>query len=392
MKSADYIPPQISSVVVTGIALTRQILTAEVIFSKGEQDATVEDFEFQWLRNGSPIEGATGMTYTANSADIDQVISVSVTPVDVSGTKGTSVVSEGRLISMDTGSILLLEPIEVSTTTGTAPELPSVTTAVYDDGTKLEMQVVWDHIEPFQYEQTGQFDVYGDVVGTELRAVAHVTVHAIDIPAVITKVIPVSVTTVARIAPVLPSVVSAVYDNGASKVLPVVWDSIEVALYSEIGAFDIGGDVPGTGIRAVAHITVIPDGYIDPVIPVNAVNPSGTGKVNDHAPTAVIDRELWAKALSEAKDGRISIKIPLEKSNPQVTVQIQVSLLLADVDNSKLTDLVITVGGTSAEFSLQELRKRLSASNTTSFQWIVFQMEASKAPQQMEKLLGDSSM
>lgn len=77
-------------------------------------------------------------------------------------------------------SLTSIQPVEVSTTVGTAPTLPSVVTSVYSDGSTADANVVWDVIAPNSYASTGSFTVNGAVFGTELKAAAKVTVQAAE--------------------------------------------------------------------------------------------------------------------------------------------------------------------------------------------------------------------
>src|SRR5690606_34205916 len=42
--------------------------------------ATTPEFEYEWLRNGAPIAGATGSTYVLTSADGGAAVKVRLTP------------------------------------------------------------------------------------------------------------------------------------------------------------------------------------------------------------------------------------------------------------------------------------------------------------------------
>lgn len=69
---------------------------------------------------------------------------------------------------------------------------------------------------------------------------------------------PISITTTAGIAPVLPSVVTAVYSDQTTVQLPVVWNSLAPSQYSKAGTFQVYGTVVGTDLQAEASITVLP--------------------------------------------------------------------------------------------------------------------------------------
>lgn len=79
-------------------------------------------------------------------------------------------------------AIASLNTVEVTTVAGTAPELPSVVEAVYSDQTVRSLPVLWQDIAPVQYSAVGSFTVTGAVYGTDLPAIAHVTVLDEDSP------------------------------------------------------------------------------------------------------------------------------------------------------------------------------------------------------------------
>lgn len=74
----------------------------------------------------------------------------------------------------------------------------------------------------------------------------------------ITGIQPVSVTTPAGVAPVLPTVVQAVYEDGSTAQTTVKWDSVDATSYAQQGNFEVQGTVNGTTIKAKASVTVTP--------------------------------------------------------------------------------------------------------------------------------------
>ncbi|QUL53415.1 S-layer homology domain-containing protein [Paenibacillus tritici] len=75
-------------------------------------------------------------------------------------------------------------------------------------------------------------------------------------PRIIVELNPVTVTTVARTAPILPSVVHAVYSDQTSQDMQVKWDEIAPVLYELPGSFTVSGAVYGTELRASAFVQV----------------------------------------------------------------------------------------------------------------------------------------
>ncbi|MDM5277463.1 S-layer homology domain-containing protein [Paenibacillus silvae] len=73
-------------------------------------------------------------------------------------------------------SIVSLQSAVVTTTAGVAPLLPDTVMAAYSDESTENVEVSWQQMDPVQYESPGSFSVTGAVYGTELPAMANVTV------------------------------------------------------------------------------------------------------------------------------------------------------------------------------------------------------------------------
>ena len=85
--------PVASNVSISGTPKVGSLLTGSYSYSDVDGDAEGVS-QFQWLRNGSPIAGATAISYTATPADAGQSITFQVTPGAVSGaTPGMAVQS-----------------------------------------------------------------------------------------------------------------------------------------------------------------------------------------------------------------------------------------------------------------------------------------------------------
>ena len=147
-------------------------------------------------------------------------------------------------------AITSFDPISVSTAVGAAPSLPATATAVLSDNTRLDVPVVWDAIDASQYATSGTFTVLGTADGTAVKAAATVTVNAIA------SINPVNVNTIIGTAPGLPATVTAVYSDGSSAPVPVVWDAVGEPQYAATGSFTVEGTVSFTTIKAVANVTV----------------------------------------------------------------------------------------------------------------------------------------
>jgi len=87
------LPPTASNVLITGTADIGQVLTGSFTYADAENDPEGAS-TFRWLRDGTPIAGATAETYTVVVADQGAMVSFEVTPVARSGTSpGLAVVS-----------------------------------------------------------------------------------------------------------------------------------------------------------------------------------------------------------------------------------------------------------------------------------------------------------
>ncbi|NOU98836.1 Ig-like domain-containing protein [Paenibacillus planticolens] len=73
----------------------------------------------------------------------------------------------------------------------------------------------------------------------------------------ITSINDVSVTTEQGSAPVLPAVVTALYNDTTTEAVNVVWEAIDASKYAQPGTFTVNGTVAGTSIKAKANVTVV---------------------------------------------------------------------------------------------------------------------------------------
>jgi hypothetical protein len=106
-----------------------------------------------------------------------------------------------------TEKITALKEVNVTTRAGEKPELPSVVEATYGEGFTKWVAVEWEDIDPAQYAAPGSFELKGKVEGTELKAIAKVTV--IEAGAADSSVTPVSPENSVTPPTTTPSVTSA---------------------------------------------------------------------------------------------------------------------------------------------------------------------------------------
>ena len=101
----------------------------------------------------------------------------------------------------------------------------------------------------------------------------------------IVSILPVSVTTTAGTAPVLPETVTGIYENNTTTSAAVQWAEIAPEQYAQAGSFEVTGTVAGTAIPATAVVTVTDEGTEpgEPIIvsiqPVYVSTTAGTAPV-----------------------------------------------------------------------------------------------------------------
>lgn len=111
----------------------------------------------------------------------------------------------------------------------------------------------------------------------------------------------VHVGTVAETAPVLPGTVGVTLVGGGRISAPVSWDAIDPLAYAAAGSFTVSGSVEGTGLVAVATVTVAPR----PVLAVLGLETAFTA--GGFAPGEVVHVEL----VPRDKSGRPLSPVPL---------------------------------------------------------------------------------
>lgn len=257
--------------------------------------------------------------------------------------------------------ISALDPVQVSTPAGTPPALPDTVGVKYESGGKGTAAVVWEAIEPEKYGAEGAFTVEGSVEGTTLKATAQVTVTTAA--AVIERLKPVNVATLVGEAPVLPSVVTAVYSDGSEVRLPVAWDTVSPSSYAKEGSFTIEGAVEGTSIKAVAAVTV--NRAADNPGPVTVTPPAS--EPADPSLLVVTAEQLLADANGDRK-------LSLKNGQTGVVLPLNIATVLQD------KPLIVTNGQWTVELPSSVLKSipNESGESTNGFR-IVFQVRPVQA-------------
>lgn len=144
---------------------------------------------------------------------------------------------------------------EVTTASGTAPQLPTKATVTWSNGKTADETIIWPTINKNQYSNRngGSFNVTATVQGRTLTAhvtVAKATVTAVDSPQ--------AVTTVKQVKPQLPSTVKVHWSNGDTTDEPVTWNTIDPDQYAQVNnqGFTVNGTVTVQGNSKIVAITV----------------------------------------------------------------------------------------------------------------------------------------
>ncbi|MCR8629651.1 S-layer homology domain-containing protein [Paenibacillus radicis (ex Xue et al. 2023)] len=247
--------------------------------------------------------------------------------------------------------IVDLKDSNVITNAGVAPVLPSVVTAVYSDNKEASVGVKWQPIDPAKYAAAGTFDVSGDVTGTNLKAAVHITVVEVEKPRVLVRLKDESITTSVGKAPVLPSVVTAVYSDNKEEPVKVTWEQIDPLKYSAPGDFDVRGSVKETNINAVAHVSVKP-------ILVEKV-------VLDQSSISLWRGETAQLKATVTPDNATNKMVSWSSSNPAVA-SVDANGLITTLANGETVITVKTVDGSFEAKASVQVRTRSNSKGSSS--------------------------
>jgi len=81
-----------------------------------------------------------------------------------------------QLANLPVSDIVSVDEVQVTTSAMKAPVLPPTVRAWLQSGESMEVDVIWDPIDPAQYAEEGSFTVRGTIPGANVTAVARVTV------------------------------------------------------------------------------------------------------------------------------------------------------------------------------------------------------------------------
>ena len=424
--------------------------------------------------------GNTGVKWTVQSESTPNVAAVSDTGVVTGVNPGTAVIRATSTVynnfyaestvTVQAATITALQPENVTTVEGIAPEMPKKVNATYDNNATIPVDVVWNTVDSSVYAKAGSYVVYGTVAGTAISAVAHLTVEPIHIvlnpsqlslivgqsagvsatlntpydtvawsvysesapgvvkvdqnglvtamnvgtavvratstvsasvyadgnitvtaapqvPLTIISIKEEKVTTVVGTKPQLPTVVTAVYSDNTTAPRPVLWNSIEPALYAQVRTFTVSGTVYGTPVLAVATITVEPKptggndnggGYIPPV-----EEPGKTVKVD-------VKEEDLHTAIENAKDNTVKINAQPVKEAEEVIVNIPAQQLLT-LGEKKIEKVEIDTGIATVTVPAEVLKEAVQT-GSTSLKLSVAKADAVGLAEEVKQAVGNNKI
>ncbi|MBP1967266.1 Ig-like domain-containing protein [Paenibacillus aceris] len=162
----------------------------------------------------------------------------------------------------------------------------------------------------------GEITHIANAMGTTVKKGAMRATLGDYIPRTVASITSVSLSTITGKAPVLPAVVTQIFNDSTTKQAVVTWESIAPSQYASTGSFTVNGTVTGTSIKAVANVTVA----AAPNVAVTDIVVSGAGN---------------AKAIT-TKDG---------------TLQMSAVVTPANADNAAVTWSIVSSNGTATNLA-----------------------------------------
>lgn len=146
--------------------------------------------------------------------------------------------------------IVKLHPVSISTDINQQPILPDQIGAEFDQGLPRKVAVTWDKVDAKELASYHSFTLKGHVEGTDIEAVANVTVEGLQVAEEISLTLPKGETVQ------LPANVRAYHSNGTTVYKDVVWDKVPANFSQTEGIFEIKGQLVGSHLTTKAHVRV----------------------------------------------------------------------------------------------------------------------------------------
>jgi hypothetical protein len=291
------------------------------------------------------------VTVVWDTISADQVAKVGT--FTVNGTIANSTVKAVATVTVNAVPVTITSAATTATTTvGTVPTIPTTISATLSDGTTKDVTVVWDAITPDQVAKAGTFTVNGTIAGSDVKAVATVTVADATITSATA-----AVSTTTGTVPTISTTVTATLSDGSAKDVTVVWDAITADQVAKAGSFTVNGTIAGSDVKAIATVTVT-DATITSVT--SAVATTVVGVV----PTAA---SLPATVTATYSDNSIKeVAVTWDTITPeQVAKTGDVTINGKVVGFDKGTTLTLTVNTNAAK--LIATKSTLNIGDTTAF-------------------------
>jgi 6-phosphogluconolactonase (cycloisomerase 2 family) len=277
--------PTATNISITGTANTDQLLTGHYTYGDADGDPQGAS-TYRWLRDGVPIGGASGTSYTPVAADAGHTIGFEVTPVAAAGASpGLVAASPGVMVP--TLQSISVAPVNPSISLGATLQFNA--NGIYSDNSTQDItsSVTWTSSKTSVATITGAGLASGVVAGTstiraKLGTISGSTILTVTAPALVSI----------SVAPPNPTILTAgtqqfaasgTYTDGSVKTITgsVTWASASTSVATinstgratgvGVGASEVSATL--TGISGATTLTVQP---VLVSIAITPANPSTT--------------------------------------------------------------------------------------------------------------------
>ena len=178
--------------------------------------------------------------------------SVTLTPRIDNQTDKTQSVATELVIKENTVAkkIVKLHPVSISTDINQQPNLPDQIGAEFDKGLPRKVAVTWDKVDAKELGYYHSFTLKGHVEGTDIEALANVTVEGLQVAEEISLTLPKGETVQ------LPANIRAYHSNGTTVYKDVVWDKVPENFSQTEGIYEIKGQLVGSHLTTKVHVRV----------------------------------------------------------------------------------------------------------------------------------------
>ncbi|MEU0877170.1 glycoside hydrolase [Lentzea sp. NPDC005914] len=292
--------------IVNAVSGTRLAAVGDAVVLQSAEDPAAE-----WIISTTGDGGWTFVNATTGAL-------IDATGEVVSAKTPTSGASQRWTVTDET--VLRTQDAAVFTVPKLRPVLPSTVAAVYRDGARGALPVVWEVPSDSRWNQPGTVRVRGtatDALGHKLDALAVVTVDTI------TSTIPARARTYVGGRPDLPATVTGIGKRGGQAELPVTWDA---GVFDKVGTVTVTGRarvVDGSTVAATAVVEVTEPVEIN-VAPEAAVAATYTesGYSAERLRNGVTDEKAWSNWKSGTKNPSDAITFTFLKARDLTKIAV----------------------------------------------------------------------